>query len=40
MTIATFYNDLIMNYKDEDNMFSGTKASIDKANTNCIPEFS
>ena len=38
ITIATFYIDL-MNYEDEDNMFSGAKASIGRAEAYLIPEF-
>ena len=38
ITIATFYIDL-MNYEDEDNMFSGAKASIGRAEAYFIPEF-
>ena len=36
---ATFYNNL-MRYEDEDNMFPGTKASIEQAETYCIPQIS
>ena len=38
ITIATFYIDL-MNYEDEDNTFSGAKASIGQAEAYFIPEF-
>ena len=38
ITIATVYIDL-MNFEDEDNMFSGAKASIGQAEAYFIPEY-
>ena len=39
LTIVIFYNDLT-NYEDEDNMLSGTKASIGHTKTDFTPELS